>query len=525
MDVDVVVIGSGAGGLTAAVALARAGKKVLVVEQHYLPGGWCHSFNLDKHRFSPGVHYIGETYPGGRMRAILDGLDVRDISFLELNPDGFDHVQVGSDKFDICKGRARLAERLADRFPRERKGIHAYLSAVERIGDELGALFEIRPRDLWRLPFRARTALRWALSSTRSLVNSHVTDPLLRAILVAQSGDHGLPPSQAPALLHASVVHHYFGGGFYPKGGGGSIPRAFIRSLRRAGGDIKVRTEVTQILLEGRRAIGVRLADGTEVRADIVVSNADPQVTYGKLLPRAALSRKLVRRLARTRWSTSSLSLFFATDMDLRAAGYDSGNYWYYPTTDIERTYRMGKEPWGPDVPELPGFFLTVTTLKDPSKMKGGHHSMEAFTFVGYDAWKGWEESKVGERPAEYNAWKERLMDKMIANADRIVPGLRDRVTFAELGTPLTNKFYCAATAGNLYGTEKTLGQLGPFSYPVTSEIDGLYLCGASTLGHGVMGAALSGIAVAKSVLRVRSAEILAPRAAAPPREAVDAAA
>src|SRR5262249_11347053 len=179
---------------------------------------------------------------------------------------------------------------------------------------------------------------------------------------------------------------------------------------------------------------------------------------------------------------------------------------------------------WGPDIPELPGFFLTITTLKDPSKRKGGHHSMEAFTFVGYDAFKRWEESKVGERPAEYNARKRRLMDKVIANAGRIVPGLPGRVTFAELGTPLTNKFYCAATAGNLYGTEKTLSQLGPFAYQVKSEIDGLYLCGASTLGHGVLGAAMSGIAVAKAVLRVRAAELLAPRAA-PPAEGVDAAA
>src|SRR5206468_3338299 len=125
----------------------------------------------------------------------------------------------------------------------------------------------------------------------------HVRDPLLRAILAAQCGNHGLPPSLAPAALHAAVAAHYFDGGYYPKGGGCAIPRAFIRGLQRAGGEIRVRTPVERILVEGRRAIGVRLGDGTEIRARHVISNADPDVTYRRLVGEAHLSHGLRRKL------------------------------------------------------------------------------------------------------------------------------------------------------------------------------------------------------------------------------------
>jgi len=101
-DADVIVIGSGAGGMAAAVALARANKRVMVFEQHYLPGGWCHSFPMGGYQFSPGVHYIGDLGPGGNMRQIYEGLGVaNDLVFLELNPDGYDHVHIGDEYFDI----------------------------------------------------------------------------------------------------------------------------------------------------------------------------------------------------------------------------------------------------------------------------------------------------------------------------------------------------------------------------------------------------------------------------------------
>jgi phytoene dehydrogenase-like protein len=309
--------------------------------------------------------------------------------------------------------------------------------------------------------------------------------------------------------VHASISAHYFDGGWYPRGGGYVLPRAFIRALERAGGEIRLSTPVQRILVEKGRAIGVKLADGQTVRARFVVSNADPGQTFGKLMAEEVVPASVKRKLKRTRWSVSALSLFLATDMDVRAAGLTSGNVWSYANTDVEGIYRLGM---GDDLHgaarEVPGFFVTATTLKDPSKFRGSH-TLEAFSFIGHGAFQAFAASKDGARPEAYARLKADLTERMVRAVGRVVPGLPERTTFRELGTPLTNVHYCAATDGNLYGTEKSRWQVGPWAWPVRTAIDGLLLCGASTVSHGVMGATFSGLVAAHSILGVRISEML----------------
>lgn len=507
VDCDVIVIGSGIGGLTAGLALARAGRRVLVLEQHYLPGGWTHSFTLEGHTFSPGVHYLGELEEGANLRRFFEGLGVgRHLAFHELAPDGYDHLLVAGERYDVPKGRERHAERMMRRFPRISQGIARYFATCRAIAEELdraGDLLSLPA--LIKAPFRLPNLTRWAFSSLDALLDAcGIDEPMARAFLTARCGNHGLPPSDVSLPAHAVMIQHYMNGAYYPVGGARRIPAAFLKELRAHGGAIRLRTRVSEILVERGRAIGVRLEDGETLRAHDVISNVDAALTYETLLPRSAGFQR--RRARRMRPSVSSLSLFAATDMDLSA--YDSGNYWWYRHSDVAGVYRRMERQLPSD--ELEGLFVSISSMKDPRGQ--AQHTLEMFTFVPNAPFETWKESETGLRPASYDRLKGELMGAMLRAADQVIPGLSRRITFAELGTPLTNDFYCASWRGACYGIAKTPWQVGPFAFATRAPVSNLYLCGASTVSHGVAGAGISGLFAAQAALGLPDAsELLAP--------------
>tara|TARA_R110002072_G_scaffold261258_2_gene419960 strand:- start:21399 stop:23069 length:1671 start_codon:yes stop_codon:yes gene_type:complete len=502
---DVIIIGSGVGGLSAAICLSREGKKVLVLEQHDVPGGWCHSFYLNGFRFTPGVHYVGLLDKGQSTSTLYEGLGIaNDLVFFRMNPDAYEHCHIGNDRFNFPANFEALIERLSEKFPKEKKNITKYLNLVRNVSRQLQLLPYVK--GFWQhltIPFRTKEMGKYALFSLKRVINWHLKDPLLKKILNIQFGDHGLSPAKASFPLHCAVMDHYFNGGFYPMGGGGAIVKAMTNKIKTYNGEVRTSTSVKKILIDSgkvKKAIGVLLESGEQLFSDLIISNADPDITYRKLVGEQHLSKRLIKKLNKTKYSCTSLMLFLTVDADLRKIGLDSGNIWLMEDGEMDDVYSKMLHPNVELDEAFPGMFISCTTLKDPVSFDGKHHTIEAITYIDYEVFKEFENEDF-ERSKKYLDFKEIMKRKMLNTIEKVIPEIKKHIVHSDLGTPITNEYYINSTAGSVYGTEKSLKNIGPFAYKAKSEIKNLFLCGASIASHGVAGASYSGVQTAGEIL------------------------
>ena len=512
-NLDTIIIGSGVGGLSAALCLARAGQKVLIVEQHKLPGGWCQSFKLKGYRFSPGLHYIGALAKGAPLYNLYTGLGIaNDLVFYRMNPNAYEHALIDGERFDFPDDVNKLQTSLSERFPEEKEGIANYLKLVKTIGREIQVFSDMNSTwatiaNFWKV----RHLIQYSTRTLKSVIDKFIKDPVLKKVLNIQCGDHGLPPGKASFLIHCGVMDHYFKGGYYPEGGAGAIVRATLRGIKKHGGEIITGQSVKRILLDEnkkRTAIGVELENGEQLKATRVVSNADPGKTFLDMVGAENISRKLLQKVQKTSYSTSSLILFLAVDLDVVKAGLDNGNIWVMNGKDEDEDRLFDKllqEDFNSDA-GFPSLFVSCTTLKDPAHFDGKHHTLEVIAFTDYDRFKEFEYKRDS---AEYLELKEKIIAKFITSLEKIVPGIGEHIVMQELGTPLSNEFYVNSSEGNVYGTEKNIRQVGLLAYTPETEIKNLFLCGASVMAHGISGASYSGVQTASKILKCNVSDLI----------------
>ncbi len=500
---DAVVIGAGLGGLTAAAYLARAGKRVLVLEHHSVPGGYAHEFKRAGFRFEVSLHAIDGVAPGGWSYPILDELDVLNkVDFRRLDP--FYTAKFPDHQLDVHSDPLAYEAELIRNFPDEAAGIRSLIDSMTKVFTETRRFWidgeeGVRP-PLEQMPSRYPQMLKAMNQSWANFMDEHLTDPQARAVISTLWGYFGLPPSKlnAATFILPWVSYHYFGA-FYPVGGSMAMSRALAVDITDHGGEIRYRQTVTDIEIRDGRADAVSTAKGLRVEAGIIVSNANAPDTLLEMIGREHLPADYSKGIEETAPSLSNLVVYLGLDTDLGADGWPHHEYYQVNTYDLEADHHDSVSG---------NFDKTSMVMTHYSHVDDvapdGQSVLSLFSIAPWEHAEQWGTNGNVEdystNPAYIKA-KELAGDALVARAEALLPGLRDKIVVKEIATPLTNLRYSLNRNGAIYGSEQSVDNMYVARLDRRTPIENVFLAGAWTFGGGQSAALLSGRTTARTVL------------------------
>ncbi len=523
---DAIVIGSGIGGLGFAALLAKhAGKRCLVLERHYTAGGFTHTFTRPGYEWDVGVHYIGQTDERTLLRRVFDEVTDGNLEWEDMG-EVYDKIIIGDDTYEMVKGRRNFRERMCSYFPHESAAIDKYIELIGKTAKASHMFFaeKVVPRPIASVvgPIMRAPMMRYARKTTMEVMRGLTNNERLIGVLTGQYGDYGLPPSQSSFFIHSLVVNHYMQGGAYPIGGSSMFAKTILPVIENVGGKVITNADVSEIIIEGDKAVGVRLADGVEARAPMVISGVGVDTTIRRLLPAdVAAKHGYDKNIQRTPPSVAHASLYLGFKKTASQLGLEKPNLWIYPHHNHDRNVALFQN--NPDAP-LPVAYCSFPSAKDPDfeNRFPGRATVEVISLAPYDWFKKWGDTRWKKRGDEYEALKDKLSGRMLEALYSQCPQLEGELDHCELSTPLSTKHFCNFAHGEIYGITHTPERFRQKWLRPKTPIKGLYLTGADICSAGVGGALFGGVLTASSVLGKNMVSVIAkkPRTTSPkPRQ------
>lgn len=488
---DVVIIGSGLGGLCSALILAKEGYKVCVLEKNRQFGGSLQIFSRDKVIFDTGIHYIGGLAEGQNLHRYFRYLGLMDkLKLKRMDMDGFDVITFKGDpnEYRHAQGYENFARILSEQFPGEKANIDRYCQHMKEIC-RFFPLYNLEEgtKDLFSAKFLE--------TDTKTFLESITPNKKLQNVLAGNNPLYAGEARKTPLYVHALVVNTYIESAWKCVDGGAQIAKHLSDSIRSLGGELHNYCEASQFHFSGDTIRSVELLDGRRIEGKTFISNCDLSRTIDMIEP-GRLRMAYRHRIKSLENTPSSFILYIV--LKKGSLPYFNHNKYHFNTGDVWDTIHSDEDSW-------PKGFALFSQYS--SKNSEDTESLIAMGYMNYAEMQEWSHitstipNNVNPRGERYEAFKERKSQAMLRSLLELMPELKDKIVSYYASTPLTYRDYIGSRDGTMYGIAKDYRDpLKTFISPKT-KVPNLLLTGQNLNLHGVLGVTVSSVVTCSEIL------------------------
>ncbi|HNP19729.1 MAG TPA: NAD(P)/FAD-dependent oxidoreductase [Fulvivirga sp.] len=492
---DIVIVGSGLGGLECGAILSEEGYKVIVLEKNKQIGGNLQIFSREKRIFDTGIHYIGGLDKGENLYGYFKYIGIMDdLKIKKLDDDGFDVVSFEGDPIEYRYGQGydNFIEIMSGYFPKEREGIIKYCNTLKDVCRSF-PMYNIEPRNT------EQAHSIYLDINAREFIESCTDNKKLQQVLAGTNVLYAGEGDKTPLYVHALVINSYIESSWRCIDGGSQIAILLSRKIRNNGGKVVKHAEVVSFDFEGENIKSAVLADGSKIDGDMFISNMHPAVTLD-LIDEGRLRKAYRKRIQSLENSISVFIVYLVLKKD--RIKYFNRNYYHYIHADVWNGANY-KDRW----PEGYALFTGISSKTDEYT-----DAMTIMSYMRYEDTKKWEEtfntvskdnpsSKDSTRGQEYEAFKKEKAELLIDELEKRFPNIRDDIESYYTSTPLTYRDYIGTTDGSLYGVSKDHKNPLKSFISAKTKVPNLYLTGQNLNMHGVLGVTIGAVTTCSEII------------------------
>jgi len=478
-EFDIIIVGSGLGGLSCGAVLSNRGYKVLVLEQHSRVGGFCSSFKRNGFIFNVGLGRVTGLEEKGPIHYLCTNIGLKKDDYFVKYPTGVRFLYKGIDAH--LSDTQSIKDLLSDLYPDENRNITTFFDDSEKAHDEF-----LKYADIYGVPLPKELILKafgeedlrkyekecphyidWANKTIKQKLDEHFKNEKLKALINDFLNYHGTKPTETAAFVILRSLGFYRYGNYYSKGGAQRFVNSLKDFIKSRGGTFLVKHKVDKILIEKKIVKGVQVGEKI-FRSPVVVSNANAKATFLRLIDPKNLDDFFVDYAKGIRISSSGFIVFLGVDMDLSD----------YPVLTKNKDE---------------GYQILIASNVDRSSAPEGKASVRIWSAANYDDYPQ-------RGTPSYLQKKKELSEMLIKMAEKLISGLSNHILVQDAATPKTIERYTLMPEGSLEGLEETIENRKPcFKTPVK----GLYLAGSSTYpGGGIELVIMSGLICANDICK-----------------------